>query len=336
MKGLKKLALASAVAAAPFAQAELVAMDDAVLADMTGQAGVSIELETEITIGSVEYTDTDGLDNGAGSLAFNNITVGGATLGDKLDDIKIDIDVDGTDGLNISLTTTDKRGLLDGTAPVDFGVRVGSFNINGGANVASDIAIVGNLGPVNVRIDNDAIIHVDAYFQLINSSMNIDAMGVNITDLDIGDDSRVFIGNQDGTLVGGPAGSTVAQVAAGQAAAATITDADSDGLDDGTGLTLAETQDAAAAAVYDGVEGALGGTPGLNGMAYVGMTITTADTSYIDQTGATTNITDALSVSIDAMAMDIDATMDIGGVSIGTVSINDLDMSGTKLTIYGH
>ncbi|MFN2361305.1 MAG: DUF6160 family protein, partial [Marinobacter sp.] len=45
MKGLKKLALATAVAAAPFAaHAELQAMDDSTMGDVTGQAGVTIEL----------------------------------------------------------------------------------------------------------------------------------------------------------------------------------------------------------------------------------------------------------------------------------------------------
>ena len=335
MKGLKKLVLASAIAAAPFAQAEMVAMEDALLGEMTGQAGVSIELDATISIGSVEYTDTDGLANGAGSLAFNNITVGGALVGDSLDGIKIDIDVDGTDGLNIALGTTNKPGLLDGTAPIDFGVRVGSFNINGGANVASNIAIVGELGPVNIAIANDATINMTAYFELIDSSLTIDAMGVAITDLDIGDDSRVFIGNQDGALLGGPVGSTVEQVAQGQAAAATITDVDADGFDDVTGATLAQTQAATYSGVYDAVETNLGGT-GLSNMAYVAMTITTADTAYTALDGTVTNVTDALSVSIDTMAMDIDATMSIGGASIGTVSLNDFDMSGTTLKIYGH
>ena len=40
MKGLKKIALATAVAAAPFAaQAELQAMDDSMMGNVTGQAG---------------------------------------------------------------------------------------------------------------------------------------------------------------------------------------------------------------------------------------------------------------------------------------------------------
>ena len=52
MKGLKKIALATAVAAAPFAaQAELQAMDDSMMGNVTGQAGVTIELETQVSIG---------------------------------------------------------------------------------------------------------------------------------------------------------------------------------------------------------------------------------------------------------------------------------------------
>ncbi len=44
MKGLKKLVLVSAIAAAPLAaQAELKAVDDAVLADVSGQSGLVIE-----------------------------------------------------------------------------------------------------------------------------------------------------------------------------------------------------------------------------------------------------------------------------------------------------
>ena len=43
MKGLKKIALATAVAAAPFAaQAELTAMNDSAMGNVTGQAGVTI------------------------------------------------------------------------------------------------------------------------------------------------------------------------------------------------------------------------------------------------------------------------------------------------------
>ncbi len=102
MKGLKKIALVAAIAAAPFAQAELTSIDDAVLSDMTGQAGLSIELSTAVTIASLTYTDTDGHTAGgnvAGSIGVNGIAFGGATVAggalatdDALfDNIKIDI-----------------------------------------------------------------------------------------------------------------------------------------------------------------------------------------------------------------------------------------------------
>jgi hypothetical protein len=63
MKGLKKIALATAIAAAPFAShAGMKALDDTAMGNVTGQAGVTIELETKIGIGESRYTDTDGYD----------------------------------------------------------------------------------------------------------------------------------------------------------------------------------------------------------------------------------------------------------------------------------
>ncbi|MDX1754935.1 MAG: DUF6160 family protein [Marinobacter sp.] len=101
MKGLKKLALATAVAAVPFAaQAELKAMDDATMGAVTGQSGITIELEANVSVGEVAYQDD-------GFLAFNDVTIGGAanpldgsggTAG-ALDDVKLYIDVAGTNGV---------------------------------------------------------------------------------------------------------------------------------------------------------------------------------------------------------------------------------------------
>ena len=99
MKGLKKIALATAVAAAPFAaQADLKALDDTTMGNVTGQAGVTIELETEVSIGEFRYTDE-------GYLAVNDISIGGGSVerdangavtgvSGMLDDLVIDIDVE--------------------------------------------------------------------------------------------------------------------------------------------------------------------------------------------------------------------------------------------------
>jgi hypothetical protein len=80
MKTFQKIALVSAIAAAPFAaQAELKAMDDALMGDTTGQAGVTIDMsigDAGITIGSVTYTDTKGTaDSDGGSVVLENISI---------------------------------------------------------------------------------------------------------------------------------------------------------------------------------------------------------------------------------------------------------------------
>ena len=73
MKGLKKIALASAIAAVSAgAQAELKALDDSAMGELTGQAGLTIDLDTKYTIGEFMYKD-------AGSVFFKGISLGGNT-----------------------------------------------------------------------------------------------------------------------------------------------------------------------------------------------------------------------------------------------------------------
>ncbi|SDW62091.1 DUF6160 family protein [Marinobacter mobilis] len=100
MKGLKKIALATAVAAVPFAaQAELKAMDDATLGSVTGQSGITIELAANVSVGEVAYQDD-------GFLAITGLSIGGATPGTALDDIKLTIDVAGAGGAGVGAGPT--------------------------------------------------------------------------------------------------------------------------------------------------------------------------------------------------------------------------------------
>ncbi|WP_217642290.1 DUF6160 family protein, partial [Curtobacterium sp. MCBA15_008] len=87
-----------------------VMLEDSAMGNITGQAGVSIELETKINMDRLIYTDE-------GSLTISDISIGGAErtdffgfngLGgpdsnDLLDNIRIDIDVlaDGDAAINI-------------------------------------------------------------------------------------------------------------------------------------------------------------------------------------------------------------------------------------------
>ena len=85
MKFLQKATLAAAIAAAPFAAQSLEALDDATLAETTGQAGVSIDVtlgDTGVSIGSITYTDTPTLD-GSGASVNDIDTTGDGTFDAK-------------------------------------------------------------------------------------------------------------------------------------------------------------------------------------------------------------------------------------------------------------
>jgi hypothetical protein len=102
MKGLNKLALVTAISAiSAGAQAELKALDDSAMGELTGQAGLTIDIETKVSIGQFMYKD-------AGSLFINDISIGGnqnldnTTAGglandtDMLDNIRMNIDIAGS------------------------------------------------------------------------------------------------------------------------------------------------------------------------------------------------------------------------------------------------
>jgi len=144
MKGLKKLALVTAVAAAPFAQAEMTAMDDALLGEMTGQAGITIDVDLQMTIDAIKYVDSDGnslsVDGSAaeqGAITMRSIKMGqldatGALTGAAT--IRgVTIDADGNDGLVIGLTQIGTENLA-------------STNVNAadGIDISVGAVIIGN------------------------------------------------------------------------------------------------------------------------------------------------------------------------------------------------
>lgn len=106
MKGLKKIALASAIAAVSAgAQAELKALDDSTMGEMTGQAGLTIDLETKYTIGEFMYKDAGSVYLTGISLGANTNDAGGVNAGagaaGYVDNIRIKLDIAG-DGTDVS------------------------------------------------------------------------------------------------------------------------------------------------------------------------------------------------------------------------------------------
>jgi hypothetical protein len=185
MKGLKKLALVSAIAVAPFAaQAELQAMNDAAMGDVTGQAGVTIEMQTQIEIGQFRYTDE-------GSFAVNNIKLGGAngllpgsgTSGALLDGFYIDIDVEDTGDAFISLHTTQAGKAIDWGFSFENAQLIGK---DGTMNVLENFSAIGYLAQLDIRVDvatEDLII--DAGFSVENLNVDVPFLAVGVRGLTV-------------------------------------------------------------------------------------------------------------------------------------------------------
>ncbi len=307
MKGLKKLALATAVAAAPFAaHAELQAMDDSMMGDVTGQAGVTIELETRVSIGQFTYTDE-------GSFAVKGIELGGAGvsqtdsaqdsgLGNLLDQLVIDIDIadDGDAIIHVGSLQQD----ADGNAvPIDWGFTADSMELdgNGGQNtvLVSNMDSWGLLGALDIRVDTDDVdgqagtgtLNLDAAFTVEEMNFDVEFLGIGVRGMTINSSES------GGETLG----------AAGLAAI--------------FGEDPANLTDEEARKV---------------GLAQAGFAIVGLDIYKGDGLGAST-ATDVLRIDVEDVLMDINvAETVIGGESIGTIGIDNLHVSDTRLAVYGH
>lgn len=128
MKGFQKLTLAAAIAAAPFAQAEMMSIDDAMLSEMTGQAGITIDADVQMTIDAIKYVDMDG-DGAKGAISLVGIQVGEITSGALSGAARvrgITIDADGAKGLVIGI------GEIGDTDASGIDISVAAVLINGG------------------------------------------------------------------------------------------------------------------------------------------------------------------------------------------------------------
>ncbi len=142
------------------AHAELQSLDDTSLSNMTGQAGLTIELEAKVDIGEVNYKDE-------GNIFLTGISFGGigsvqskygvpVTFGESLDNVRLDIDVagDGADSTNLMLNA----GLRKFDAPISSGD-------------ITELANVGSHGETAILIDDgDLVISLGA----IDKSERID------------------------------------------------------------------------------------------------------------------------------------------------------------------
>lgn len=202
MKGLKRIALITAVSAvATGAQAEYKVMDDAMMSQVTGQSGISIDLTAEVSVGEIAYKD-------GGFIATRDIYLGGAT-GGALDNVTMTVDVAG-DAADIAALEAQNGitgvgdgdlvihiGATDGDVQnVDFGLYIGEVSLeestyNAGQKYAGDLStntvllsnlsLAGRLGPIDIVIDEDTSnIWLNAFFAVDSGSMDIPFMNVSI------------------------------------------------------------------------------------------------------------------------------------------------------------
>ena len=316
MKGLKKLALATAVAAAPFAaQAELQAMDDSMMGNVTGQAGVTIELETQVSIGQFTYTDE-------GTFAVTGIELGGAgvsTAGNTagynslLDQLKIDIDV-GADGDaiihvgSLALADTDGDGVGDAPAPIDWGFTAETMELQGnnGENtvLVSGMDAWGLLGALDIQVDTDNVLdgggneiagsgtlNIDAAFTVENMDFDVDFLAVGVREMSI---------------------------KSSQSGGEVFSDAELASI---FGVTDPTNTDDPATRKF--------------GLSRAGYAIVGLDVYQGDGLGASTK-TGVLRIDVDDVLMDINIGQTlVGGTNIGTIGIDNLHISNTKLAVYG-
>tara|TARA_R110002072_G_scaffold105615_4_gene230930 strand:+ start:24518 stop:25756 length:1239 start_codon:yes stop_codon:yes gene_type:complete len=161
MKGLKRLALATAVTAASTGvMAELHMLDDADMQVVTGQAGLTIDVESQWEIGEFAYQD-------AGYLLIQGIRMGGNSLGNgtgtdgtMLDNLRLEIDIagDGTNGDNeLAYGFSNMRDIAQ--------MYVDESNVDGRfADIAGGVdSTRGNLAIDDKKIynDGDLVIHFD-------------------------------------------------------------------------------------------------------------------------------------------------------------------------------
>jgi len=169
MKGLKKLVLVSAIAAAPFAQAELKAIDDAVLADVTGQSGLIIE----VAMGSTEAFAVRDFGTAGAQITSTGLAAWD-NAGIKIEAFKWEVDLGAYD------PESNRHGVLqaDGTMVDDNGGGTGYV----GGLIASDIRIAGSLDMTIDGVLDTANIEtgggIAIGFENSNISMRINSLNV--------------------------------------------------------------------------------------------------------------------------------------------------------------
>ncbi|TDT41563.1 hypothetical protein DES49_1659 [Halospina denitrificans] len=333
MKGLNKLALATAVAAAPFATQAMEPMSDQAMGETTGQAGVTIELSTEMSIDQIAYSQ--GADTG--SFLVNNLEVGGIGtdaaqgFGDALD---MEINVDLPEQGDTLSTYGSKAGNDDGLGGEDLTLNDGDALIS----VQSYNEVDGEAQPVDLRMEMGTASDSnpdgeDAAFQLSDSDGSNTATLVSELKADVFLTQLDIIARNDATDTG--VGSD-ANGALEIEAAFAVDDLDAQFDVASVGIENMRMAGAGSLGVLKGASQGSGEVLG-GGAAIVSMDIGQGGT--LSGTGPS----ETLRVNLANFQADIwMPTITVGNNgstsaerSIGSVGISNLQVTNTEMSIYG-
>jgi hypothetical protein len=375
MKTFQKIALVSAIAAAPFAaNADLTPMDDSLMGNTTGQAGVTIEIDLGndgIKVGSVVYTDTahqvndvNGVAPGAagyiattadgGSVALENISV------NLTGTIVQTIDVSETGDLVMTASAPGVMAIAAGNNAAD---TTGAFSavklqaVDGSEselvnNLSLDVTLgestttIKNLGTLASgglgTLGSNGLVAVGSTYADVASSMAIQmSASAKVENLNVG----VFgYTEAQANIIGQGHATTVAAKATLETAPAGTITYDANGV-----ATSDNAGDALAVGTYNGTLSAVKNTIATGSAIQVsGVSITdsaAADGMFsVEQTiwavggdASEAGSTAGVYIQMGAMNLDINvAGIGIGGHSIGSVAINGLELNGMTQRIYGH
>jgi len=339
MKFLQKATLAAAIAAAPFAAQSLEALDDATLAATTGQAGVSIDVTlgtTGVEIGSITYTDTPTLDGS--NVSVNDIdTTGDGTVDAKSGGSVVmrDLSVAGIDKTDFDDDGTKTAAALTIGQTIDVAEN-GDLVL--GMSTPTDVYMSLGLGAVELQ-DNTAA-STNKNSELVNSMSAVLQLGAN---------SKTIVRNVDvenQTLADfGVTGTDFAAMKSGLVIEADMkvrvvdldvelfgyTESQADALyGDGNGTIEAGETNAAAAAAGAAVKVKdLTFDDGAGGLVDVSQTIWAQ--------GGTAAQGGGVYIQMGNIQGDLTVgAIEIGGASIGSVAVSNINLAGMTQRIYGH
>ena len=340
MKTFQKITLAAAISAAPFASQALEALDDSVLAATTGQAGVTIEIniqDTGVSIGEIEYKDEGSvLVKGVTLTGWDATANGGAGAADDVTITqKIDVLEDGSVAMvNSTAAGQQLRVQVAGIELKDN--SAGSTNLN--SELVNSVDLKVELGStstttihnVDIQTENLGTFGVTGSYAANTAGLVIEAdAAIAIKDLDVGlfgytaQQAQVIAGGAAqaaGYVSGTSADDTVAVVVGSDFAVFEADAGDDDGFVDAAELAAYETYVSGKAAIVakditfdDGAGG----------------TVAIEQTIWADGGG--------VYIQLGAIAGDLNVgAVEIGGASIGSIAVRDINLAGLTQKIYGH